>query len=149
VTIDIDAEFADLDKYYPGSRRTRRTVAPTETRTKDESAWDARPIIKRYNGEDTEFFMLNALASALGKSVRTLRFWERKGYIPKAPFRLPEQDKHGNETPGKRVYTRSLIEVTVEEFSRRGLLGAARVEWTHHSDLTIALYEQWNRLITD
>ena len=31
----------------------------------------------------------------------------------------------------------------VEEFSRRGLLGSARVEWKLHSDLTDAIVARW------
>mgnify|MGYP006278590429 CR=1 FL=1 len=52
--------------------------------------------------------------------------------------------KAGKEVPGKRAYTRELIEIAVEEFAKRDLLGTARVEWKHHHDLTIALYERWN-----
>ena len=41
------------------------------------------------------------------------------------------------------MYTRALIESAVEEFTRRGLLGAARVEWNQHDDLTDALVARW------
>lgn len=143
--IDIESEFADLDNYYPGSRRKRREESAVTT-TKVET-WDSRPTVKTYNGVETEFFMPGALANALGKSVVTIRLWERKAYIPKAPFRLPGHTKAGKEIPGKRVYTRPLIEIAIEEFGKRGLLGTARVEWKEHRDLTIALLERWNASI--
>lgn len=145
MTIDIDAAFGDLDKFYPGSKRLRRDT--TDVTPKSTTAtWDARPVIKKRQGEDVEFFMPQALAIALGKSSVTIRLWERKGYIPRAPFRLPGYtNSAGKQVPGKRVYTRDLIEIAVEEFAKRGLLGTARVEWRDHSDLTIALVERWNK----
>ena len=137
--------FADLDKYYPGSKRKRRDAPAVENSF--PTPWTATSIKKLYNGVETDFYTVNALATALGKSVVTLRLWERKGYIPKAPFRLPAYKKDGSEVSGKRVYTRSLIEISVEEFAKRDLLGSERVEWKYHEDLTIALYEQWNAII--
>jgi hypothetical protein len=139
---DIDAEFAALDANYPGSKRKRREATPVA----EESAWDAKPIVKKLGGVDTEFFLLGALANALGKSPVTIRLWERKTYIPKSPYRLPATTKAGKTVPGKRVFTRELIDIAVQEFAKRGLLGAARVEWNQHADLTIALYERWSAI---
>lgn len=142
VSIDIEAAFADLDQFYPGSKRKRRDAA--EVVVVESGDWDSRPMVKTYNGKETEFFMPGALAKALGKSAVTIRLWERKSYIPTAPFRLPGHMRAGKEVPGKRAYTRELIEIAVEEFAKRGLLGSARIEWKLHHDLTIALYERWN-----
>jgi hypothetical protein len=137
----IDAIFAD--DFYPGSKRKRREVPESQKNRKDES-WDANPIKKVRNGVETEFFLPGALAKALGKATVTIRLWERRGHIPVAPFRLPGYtDAKGVKHPGKRVYTRRLIDITVEEFAARDLLGAARVEWKFHEDLTIALLERW------
>lgn len=144
VSIDIDAEFADLDDFYPGSKRKRRDLISGPAPTREDGAWDAKPIVKAYNGRETEFFLPGALAAALGKTSVTIRLWERRSYIPKAPFRLPGYVRAGKEVPGKRVYTRELVEIAVEEFAKRDLLGAARVEWKKHRDLTIALYERWS-----
>lgn len=144
VSIDIDEAFGDLDKYYPGSKRLRRDKPDAASHT--PSGWDSRPIVKRHGGKDVEFFMPKSLADALGKSSVTIRLWERKGYIPRAPFRLPGYtNKAGKQVPGKRVYTRDLIEIAVEEFASRDLLGTARVEWREHRDLTISLVERWNK----
>lgn len=136
------AEFAEIDARYPGSKKPRRPVPPSNPA---QESWDSTPILKKHNGVDTEFFTAGALAKALGKSTVTIRLWERHGHIPQAPYRLPGYtDTKGALRPGKRVYTRSLIEATIEEFSRRDLLGAARVEWKYHVNLTIALVERWN-----
>lgn len=142
VTADIDTMFSDLDKFYPGSKRERRPAPLTAVA---EESWDASPIMKMHNGEMTEFFLPGALAKALGKSTVTIRLWERRGHIPQAPYRLPGYtDAKGVKHPGKRVYTRELIQSAIDEFAARDLLGAARVEWKKQTDLTIALVERWN-----
>lgn len=145
MTIDIDAEFGTLSEFYPGSKRQRREAPPVA----ETLSWDGTPIVKRMGGKDVEFFMIGALAQALGKSTVTIRLWERKAYIPRSPYRLPSHtNKAGKEVPGKRVFTRDLINIAVEEFAARDLLGSARVEWKHHADLTIALYERWTAITT-
>ena len=82
----------------------------------------------------------------MDKSLVTVRLWERKGYIPRAPYRLRSKTVKGQKTGGNRVYTRALIESAVDEFSRRGLLGSARVEWNQHDDLTDALIKRWTTI---
>lgn len=147
MTVDIDEVFADLDQFYPGSRRKRRPEPENSTRRADAQSWDSKPLVKMFNGTPTEFFYTGDFAKALGKSPVTMRLWERKSYIPKSPYRLPSTlKKDGTSVPGKRVFTRPLIEAAVDEFGQRGLLGAARVEWKHHRDLTIALVERWSAI---
>ena len=142
---DIDADLAELDRFYPGSKRPRRPY--TGPSSSESLQWDESPIVKTLNGVKMEFFFITSLAAALGKSVITVRYWERKGFIPKAPFRLPGR-KNGAGLTGKRVYTRQLIDIAVEEFGRRGLLDSDRVEWKTHEDLTIALHGRWNDSLT-
>jgi hypothetical protein len=143
MSIDIDEVFADL---YPGSKQRRRSVE--RPRTEVEPAWDATPTIKVFNGKPTEFFNLGALAKALGKKPVSIRLWERRGYLPAAPYRLPGfTDSQGTEIPGRRLYSRALIDVVVDEFTKRDLLGKRRVEWKHHSDLTITIAERWKKIL--
>jgi hypothetical protein len=141
---EIEAAFADLE-YVPGSKRKRRELDPKVSRRKagESNGWDANPIIKTLGGKDTEVFTIGALAQALEKTIVTIRLWERKGYIPRAPYRLRSKTLKGQKTGGNRVYTRALIESTVEEFSRRGLLGSARIEWNQHDDLPETLVRTW------
>jgi hypothetical protein len=144
---EIEAAFADLE-YVPGSKRKRRDLDPKVSRRKtgESNGWDSNPIIKTLSGEETEVFTISALAQALEKTIVTVRLWERKGYIPRAPYRLRSKTLQGQKTGGNRVYTRALIESAVEEFNRRGLLGSARVEWNQHSDLTEALVKRWKEI---
>ena len=141
---EIDAAFADLE-YIPGSKKKRRDLDPKVSRRKsgESNGWDANPVIKTLGGIETEVFTIGALALALEKTIVTIRLWERKGYIPRAPYRLRSKTLKGEKTGGNRVYTRALIESSIEEFNRRGLLGSARVEWSQHEDLTEALVKRW------
>jgi hypothetical protein len=147
---EIEAAFADLE-YVPGSKQKRREPDPKVSRRKigESNGWDANPIIKTLGGKDTEVFTIGALALALEKTIVTVRLWERKGYIPRAPYRLRSKTLGGKKTGGNRVYTRALIESAIEEFNRRGLLGSARVEWSQHEDLTDALVKRWKEIISN
>ena len=141
---EIEAAFADLE-YVPGSKKKRRDLDPKVSRRKsgESNGWDANPVIKTLGGIETEVFTIGALALALEKTIVTIRLWERKGYIPRAPYRLRSKTLKGEKTGGNRVYTRALIESSIDEFNRRGLLGSARVEWSQHEDLTEALVKRW------
>jgi hypothetical protein len=142
--------FEGLD-YVPGSKKKRREMSPAAEarKVKAQEGWDSNPIKKVLNGKDVEFFTINALAEALGKEVVTIRRWEAKGYIPKAPYRLRSKTLNGKKVGGSRVYTRDLIESAIQEFESRGLLGSARVEWNLHGSLTIRLTERWKQLVAD
>ena len=144
---EIEKAFADLE-YIPGSKKKRRELDPKVSRRKvgESNGWDANPTIKTLGGQETEVFTIGALALALEKSIVSVRLWERKGYIPKAPYRLRSKTLKGQKTGGNRVYTRALIEAALEEFSKRGLLGTARVEWNQHEDLTEALVKRWKEI---
>ena len=147
---EIEKAFADLE-YAPGSKKKRRELDPKVSRRKvgESNGWDANPVIKTLGGKETEVFTIGALALALEKSIVSVRLWERKGYIPKAPYRLRSKTLKGQKTGGNRVYTRALIEATIEEFSKRGLLGTARVEWNQHDDLTETLLKTWKAITSE
>ena len=144
---DILRAFEGL-KTVPGSKKARKE--PTELAEKrkeralaEPGAWDSSPIIRTVQGKPVELFTLGAFALALETTVQTLRLWERKGYIPIAPYRLKSKSLNGKKVNGNRAYPRIIIEITIEEFANRGLLGAARVEWNRHSDLTSTLLIRW------
>ena len=86
---EILEAFADLE-YIPGSKRKRREEDPKVSRRKhgESNGWDSNPIIKTLGGKETEVFTISALAQALEKTIVTVRLWERKGYIPRAPYRV-------------------------------------------------------------
>ena len=141
---EILKAFENLE-YVPGSKKKRREPDQKVSRRKsgESNGWDANPIMKTLGGQEVEVFTISALAIALEKTIVTVRLWERKGYIPRAPYRLRSKTLGGKKTGGNRVYTRALIEAAVEEFSKRGLLGTARVEWNQHDELTDALVKRW------
>ena len=148
---EILRAFEGLDT-VPGSRQTRRE--PTERSIKkrkkafgESNGWDENPVIKTLNGVETELFTIGALAQALEKQIVTIRLWEKKGYIPIAPYRLRSKELNGKKVKGNRVYTRELIEVTIEEFERRGLIGSARVEWSKLRELTGVLVHRWSEAV--
>lgn len=149
---EILRAFEGLDT-APGSRQKRRELTEESKKIRarflgESNEWDANPIVKTLNGKETEVFTISALAQALEKQVVTIRLWEKKGYIPIAPYRLRSKTLDGKKVSGNRVYTKKLIEIAIEEFSVRGLLGSARVEWSQHSDLTATITRRWREEIT-
>ncbi len=145
---EILAAFADLD-FIPGSKKKRKAESATPKKRREETEWDSNPIMKTLGGKEVEVFTIGALAQALEKSIVSIRSWEKKGYIPRAPYRLRAKTLNGKKVSGNRVYTRRLIEIAVEEFSKRGLLGTARVEWTLHTDLTHAIVSLWKDSVAE
>lgn len=144
---EILKAFEGLDR-VPGSKQKRRETSEVADKRRkkalgESNGWDENPIIKTLKGVETEVFTISALALALEKEIVTIRLWEKKGYIPIAPYRLRSKNLNGKKVNGNRVYTKALIEIAIEEFNRRGLLGSARVEWSKHGDLTDALISRW------
>ena len=142
---EILKAFEGLDK-APGSRQPRRSDTPVAQKRRaqafgESNGWDENPIIKTLNGVETELFTIGALAQE--KQIVTIRLWETKGYIPMAPYRLRSKQLNGKKVNGNRVYTRELIEIAIEEFATRGLIGSARVEWKQLGQLTEVLTYRW------
>jgi hypothetical protein len=144
---EILKAFEGLDR-APGSKQKRRESTPVADKRRKKAAgetngWDENPIIKSLKGVETEVFTIGALALALEKKIVTIRLWEKKGYIPIAPYRLRSKSLNGKKVSGNRVYTRELIEIAIDEFQKRNLLGTARVEWAKLEDLTEAIVARW------
>jgi hypothetical protein len=142
----IASTFGDLDAYYPNSKRKRRSLV--ETKSKDApkvASWDSRPYVKPLpNGKDIELFTAGALASALGRPFVSIKVWNEKGYLPTPPYRLPtKKTKHGEDHKGRRLYSRAMIEKTIEIFAKAGLLDAKRIEWAHYRNVTLEIAEAW------
>jgi len=148
---EVDKLFKSLDDYYPGSKRKRRKPDPNvkPRKVSTPNAWNTDPQVKALpNGKVIELFSAGALALALGRPLVTLRLWERKGYIPRAPYRLKSMIVNGVKKPGWRMYSRAIVEATIESFQSRGLLEAPRVDWNRHHDLSIELMEKWTKIHT-
>jgi len=147
----IDSTFADLDVFYPGSKRKRRDSAPKTAEHVQMQNWDAKPQVKTLpNGRDVELFTVGSLAQALGRPFVSVRVWNDNGYLPKAPYRLPtKKNKHGEEHKGRRLYSRAMIEVAVDIFSKNGLLDVKRIEWSLHQNVSIEIAEAWDKILNE
>ena len=144
----INSTFADLDNFYPGSKRKRKPVVAKKPEVEPGSNWDSKPYKKTLpNGRDLEMFTIGSLAAALGRPVISLRVWIKEGYIPAAPYRLPStKDVNGKEHQGRRLYSRAMVEKTLELFSSAGLLHVKRIEWALHRQLSIEIAEAWSKI---
>jgi hypothetical protein len=148
----IDNAFADLDVFYPGSKRKRRESALPKTVDHVQiQQWDAKPQVKTLpNGRDVELFTVGALAQALGRPFVSIRVWNEKGYLPKAPYRLPtKKNIHGEDHKGRRLYSRAMIETAVQLFIKAGLLEVKRIDWAVHRHLSIEIAEAWSQILAN
>ena len=148
----IDNAFADLDVFYPGSKRKRRESAlPKTVDSVSTQQWDAKPQVKTLpNGNDVELFTVGALAQALGRPFVSIRVWNEKGYLPKAPYRLPtKKNIHGEDHKGRRLYSRAMIETAVQLFIKAGLLEVKRIDWAVHRYLSIEIAEAWSQILAN
>jgi hypothetical protein len=142
----FDEIFAELDAYYPGSKRKRREPAPA--RVIDASSWETE-FYEKYlpNGKLIKMYTLGSLAKALNRSVKTLRFWIEEGNIPASPYRLPSTTgTNGKVYAGRRLYSKAMVEVTVEIFAKARILTTNRVDWTVHRTLSDKLAEAWETI---
>ena len=149
MTDQVDNLFKSLDDYYPGSKKKRRAVNPNAKPKKviQEGSWDENPQVKTLpNGNVVELYSAGSLCLALGRPIVTLRLWERKGFIPRAPYRLKSIIVKGVKKPGWRMYSKAIIEATVASFESRGLIDVPRIDWNRHHDLSIELMETWKTI---
>ena len=143
----IDEMFSSVDSYYPGSKRKRRE--PKKVEVKTEAHWDSRPQLKPLpNGKELELFTVGALASALGRPFVSILVWNKKGYLPKSPYRLPTtKDKNGNDHEGRRLYSRAMIESVISIFDKAGLLHVKRIDWEANRNITQLIAASWSEIL--
>ena len=115
---DLNAKFDALfgsggEEFYPGSRH-KREDGPTAD-LYEESDWDATPMVKSLKGVETEFFTIGDLARAVNRQPVTIRSWERKGYLPKTPYRSAGKRQN-------RLYTRAQVELVRRVALSEGLM---------------------------
>jgi len=141
----IEDMFGELEVYYPGSKRKRREPAP---KVELDTSWEKDFFEKTLpNGRQLQFYTIGSLAKALNSTIPTLRQWMQRNKLPESPYRLPSKvDKLGRETKGRRLYSKEMVEVTVELFSKAGLLGSDRINWALHQSLTSKIAEAWETI---
>jgi hypothetical protein len=147
----IDQAFADLDEYYPGSKKKRKAVAKKDPEIVVSKNWDSNPTKRTLpNGKDVELFLIGSLASALGRPIITIRTWIKEGYLPSAPYRLPvKKDINGKDHQGRRLYSRAMIEAVIERFDKAGILETKRIDWSQHQHLSNEIAEAWSNIRAD
>lgn len=149
--------FADLDEFYPGSKRRRResTQARRErlvverAEARDNESWDARPQRKHVTfadgrEADLDMFPVGALAKALQRDSVTIRAWIRKGWLPKAKYRTqPVVGSRGDA--GRRLWSRAQVEGIVRIAREEGLLNRnpPRIQRTMFTQRVVAEWRQW------
>jgi hypothetical protein len=147
----IDKAFADLDEYYPGSKKKRKAVVKKEPEVIVSPNWDINPAKRTLpNGKDVDMFTIGALASALGRPIITIRTWIKEGYLPSAPYRLPDKkDINGNDHKGRRLYSRAMVEAVIDLFDKAGILEIKRIDWSQHQHLSNEIAEAWSNIRAD
>lgn len=79
-----------------------------------------RHVLVQVDGKPVSCVTIGALAAAVGRSVPTVRRWERQGLIPSAPLRVVSENIHLQ----RRLYPVELVQelqqVAIrEQFGRR------------------------------
>jgi hypothetical protein len=72
------------------------------------------------DGELREFYLVGALAEALGRSSQTVRWWERTGVLPPPHCWTTHIDPRAR----RRLYLREIIEGVVRIADEEGVLHA-------------------------
>ncbi|CAB4129597.1 hypothetical protein UFOVP115_57 [uncultured Caudovirales phage] len=141
----IEDMFGELEAFYPGSKRKRREPAP---KVELDTSWEKDFYKKTLpNGRQLEVYTLGSLAQALNRPIATLRQWMDRKKFPDSPYRLPSKpDKNGKIVEGRRLYSRAMVDVTIELFAKAGLLGTDRIDWTLHQRLTSKIAEAWETI---
>ena len=149
--------FADLDEYYPGSRRKRREsrqarqerLIVERAEAKENESWDARPWKKHVKFKDgreadVELFPIGALAKSLHRDSVTVRAWIRKGWLPHAMFQTkPLAGTRGDA--GRRLWSRAQIEGIAQIAKEEGLLNEnpPRIQRTKFTQRVMAAWKEW------
>ncbi|AZM47783.1 hypothetical protein DMB38_20110 [Streptomyces sp. WAC 06738] len=84
--------------------------------------WDEDPIYKKITGYYREFFATSHLATALGRSPKTLYKWETIGLFPGATWIYNSESKNGR----RRLYTRRQIEGVIAIAYEEGVLSGTK-----------------------
>lgn len=77
-------------------------------------------------GSAVAFFSIGAVARGAGRSVGTIRTWEKRGLIPKPTYTKPGRGVAGP----KRAYLRSEIFDIIAALEQAGLIGQRPQRWS-------------------
>jgi len=89
-----------------------------------------REVLYKNGKKKTEtLYTVGVLAETVGRTVVTLEHLERRGDLPKTPLRGLFTTKAGEERPGRRLYTLSMITIVEKAFASRPGLIRGRPAW--------------------
>ena len=139
---------------YPGSKRVVRSILSTREAGRmtaiqahyEKAVW-GQPTIKTIRGVRIELYSIGCFARALGRSLVTIRSWERLGRIPPAPYALPSTTAGPRGVSTKRrYYSEASIISALNAFSDAGLLDVRRIDWEtpEARELTERISREWS-----
>lgn len=142
---DVLDLFGDLPD-YPGKRKPKnRPDTIAESRREMDDIFRGVPkktmVVK---GIPTDLYTVGALARIVGRSVKTIRKWEDKGWLPKPTYRTSKASgspKVNGSEKGYRLYTRAQIEVVYEALENNNLMGSRNGHW-QEADNWLSFIEQ-------
>jgi hypothetical protein len=124
---DIGSGWPD----YPGKRPPKNRGAAKPT-TPISDRPDLKGKVYRIKGVDVELFTIGELAGAVQRKPVTLRMWESSGWIPKSNWRSPTPQGTqipGKTTRGRRLYSRSQVELVVSAVEMFNINDQRRADW--------------------
>ena len=120
----------------------------TKKNIRVNSTWSKSFVIKKLGNRNLKVYSISAFAKALNRSMATIRLWERRSLIPKAPYRLDYGKNLIEKTnTANRFYSKAMIDACIQEFDTRGLLNQMRIDWNKNADLYSILHEQWSEIV--
>jgi len=91
----------------------------------------SKPIILELNGQKMLMYDIEYFAKKIGRSVATVRYWERKGILPKTPYK-------GSR---KCLYSKEMIKAVYNALEEQGFPGNIDLE-----DFSDYVYACWQSL---
>lgn len=97
-----------------------------------------RPIYKEIGGHDYALFTIGYIASVLGRTVWTVKYWERIGLFPKAAFMLSPNVSRTR----RRLYPEAFVD-RLDDIVKQGYLGKRmnRADWRRFQHEVFAAFE--------
>jgi hypothetical protein len=89
-----------------------RGLRPAPTRARPW--WAIAPKTFEIAGRETEIYLIAALGAALGVSPWTIRRWERRGLVPRAPLTF----EYPTSIHNRRIYTETMLQIVAEAGER-------------------------------
>lgn len=113
---------------YPGKKLPKNRANSKKGKEEDPFEF-LHATYYQVRGEKTAFYTVGQVAKVLGRRTDTIRQWENKGLIPTPRFRTAPPE--GNQIPGKpakgrRLYSRSQVELLIYSVKHFGLEGNGR-----------------------